>query len=208
VEGYVKAFHGSGLAEKVMIAKIGQREVIEAAARKAKWCPTGRGIAAAMPEGLLVVVSKGDQIVDPVELNVDVTPDAIDRAIGAGEWVDAAVMAVKLGRTEFEIAWSVISRVPVDAIGFVCSHLPAKFASNLLETLAEGLRVKSQVELIVKWMVGLLKFHGRAMAKDGIGVPAARLAQKAISSSLDVVRRAARRNLDLMNFLCGQPDPE
>jgi periodic tryptophan protein 2 len=208
VEGYVKAFHESGLAEKVVIAKMGQREVIEAAARQVRWCPTGRGIAAATPEGLLVFVSKGNQIVDPVDLTVDVTPEAINHAIGAGEWVDAVVMALKLGRTEFEIAWSAVSKVPVDAIGFVCSHLPAKFASSLLETLAEGLRVKSQVELTVKWMVSLLKCHARGMAKDGIGVPAARLAHKAINARLDLVRTTARQNLDLMNFICGQPDPE
>jgi hypothetical protein len=33
------------------------------------------------------------------------------------------------------------------------------------------------------------------------------LAQKAVSSRIEAVRAAARRNLDLMNFLCA-PDPE
>jgi hypothetical protein len=76
----------------------------------------------------------------------------------------------------------------------------------MIEALAEGMRVRRSVELFVRWMVCVLRFHGAAIAMDGGG--AAHLAQKVVSSRIEVVRAAARRNLDLMNFLCAQPDPE
>jgi hypothetical protein len=55
-------------------------------------------------------------------------------------------------------------------------------------------------------MLCVLQFHGAAIAKDS-GV-AAHLAQKAVSSRIEAVRAAAPQNLDLMNFLCAQPDRE
>jgi periodic tryptophan protein 2 len=206
VDGYVKKYHGSGIAEQVLLAKLGRREVIQAASRVVRWCPTGRGAAAATPEGLLVFVSNRDRIVDPVDLAASVTPDAVAKAVDAGEWVEAVGMALRLGRTETESVLTVIGKIPIAAVDFVCAHVPAKLASRLLEALAEGARTRRTVELFVKWMLGVLRFHGHHIAREGPAT--AHLAQKVVSSRIEVVRSAARRNLDLMNFLCAQPDPE
>jgi hypothetical protein len=88
---------------------LGKRAIIEAAARKV-WCPTGRGVAAATPEGLPVFVSMPDGIVDTADLDAGVTPDAIAAAVDAGEWMDAVGMALSRGWTETDAVFSVVGK--------------------------------------------------------------------------------------------------
>lgn len=207
VEGYVKEYHGSGIAQQIVDAQLGEKEIIEAAARQVKWCPTGRGFSAATPEGLLVFISADERIVDPVELEVDITPDAVQAAVEKEEWVNALVMSIRLGHTERQLLLSVITRIPIDAIEFVANHIPTRFAADFLQTLAEALKSATQVELLVRWIKATLKFHSHKLLKDPSAVPAAHLLLKALSSKVDEVKSVARSNLDMMNFICSQPDP-
>jgi hypothetical protein len=62
-----------------------------------------------------------------------------------------------------------------------------------------------QVELLLKWIKEVLRYHGRELVRDPSAVPVSHLLQKVVSSKLEFVRKTARENLDLMNFLCGQP---
>lgn len=208
IEGYVKKYHGSGLAQQIMDAKLGKRQIIEAAVNKVRWCPTGRGIAAATPEGLLVYVSSDQRIVDPIELEIEVTPQAVEKALEENEFLPAVVMSIKLGHTERPLLLSVLTKVPIDAIDFVASRIPTRFVSDFLQFLAETLRNNQQVELIMWWCFAVLRFHSRSLLADSAAVPAAHLLQRSLSSRLDVIKKTARENLDLLNFLCEQPDVE
>ncbi|OHT17251.1 Periodic tryptophan protein 2 like protein-related protein [Tritrichomonas foetus] len=207
VEGYVKEYHGSGLAQQIMDAKLGKRAVIEAAANQVKWCPTGRGIAAATPEGLIIFVSADQRIVDPLELETDITPAAVEEALAQNEFVKAVVMSIRLGHSERKLLLSVITHVPANLIEFVANHIPTRFGSDFLQFLAEALRQSNQVELIMKWILATLKFHSHKLLKDPSAVPAAHLLQKSLSTRIELTKKMARENLDLMNFLCEQPDP-
>lgn len=208
VEGYVKEYHGSGIAQQIMDAKLGKREIIEAAANQVKWCPTGRGIAAATPEGLLVFVSSDQRYVNPIELEADVTPQSVEKAMEQNEFVKAVAMSIKLGHTERQLLLSVVSRIPVDAVEFVASRIPTRFASDFIQFLAEALRESNQVQLIMMWALATLRFNSRSLLADPAAVPAAHLLQRSISTRLELVRKTANENLDLMNFICDQPDIE
>jgi hypothetical protein len=121
----------------VLLAKLGKRAIIEAAAPKVRSCPTGRGVAAATLKELLVFVSMPDRTVDSVDLEVGVTPDAISAAVDAGEWVDAVGMGLSLGRTETDAVCSVVGKVPLGVMEFVAAHLPARL-TWMIEALAKG----------------------------------------------------------------------
>jgi hypothetical protein len=82
------------------------------------------------------------------------------------------------------------------------------FRSDLLAAIAEALKKSRQVELMLRWVKGILRCHGRRLMKDAAAIPAAHRLQKAIVTRVDTVKAAARANLDLMNFLCAQPNPE
>lgn len=208
IEGYVKSYHGSGIAQQIMDAKLGKREVIEATVNQIKWCPTGRGIAAATPEGLLVFISSDQRFVDPIDLEVDVTPQSVEEAMKENEFVKAVAMSIRLGHTERKLLLSVVSRIPVDAVEFVASRIPPRFASDFIQFLAEALRTSNQVQLIMMWALATLRFNSRNLLADPAAVPAAHLLQRSISSRVEVVRKTAMQNLDLMNFICEQPDIE
>ncbi|KAH0802452.1 WD repeat protein [Histomonas meleagridis] len=206
VDGYIKKYHGSGVAQQILDAKLGQREVITASIFDAKWCPTGRGFGVATPEGLLIYVSSDQIIVDPIELETDITPLHVKEALEQKEYVKAIIMGIRLGHTERQLLFSTLTNIPVEGIDFVVSHIPSKYAADFLQFLAEALK-NPQVELVLRWIKSMLVFHTHKIMKDKTAVPAAHLLQKSLSFRVDQVMNTARANLDLMNFLCGQPDP-
>lgn len=208
VEGFVKEYHGSGVAQQIMDAKLGKRQIIEAAVNQVKWCPTGRGIGAATPEGLLVFVSSDQRYVNPIELEADITPQKVEEVMEAHEFVKAVAMSIRLGHTERKLLLSVVSRIPYKAIEFVASQIPPRFASDFIQFLSEALRTSNQVQLILTWALATLKFNSRNLLADPAAIPAAHLLQRSISTRLEIVRKAAMQNLDLMNFICEQPDFE
>jgi hypothetical protein len=85
--GYVRRFHGSGLAEQVLLAKLGQREVVAAAAR-------GGGRASGGVRRVAVFRRRNPQ---KGLLGFEITPEAVEAAVRAGEWVGAVSMALRLG---------------------------------------------------------------------------------------------------------------
>jgi hypothetical protein len=88
---------------------------------------------------VLIFLNNRDRIVDPVELEATVTPDAVSAAVEAREWVEAIGMALRLERTETEVVLVGIGR--------------------MLEAIPERARTKRAVELFVRRMRALLRFH-------------------------------------------------
>lgn len=206
VEGFVRRFHGSGRPEDLVRAQFAEKQIVAAAANRVEWCPTGRGIAAATPEGLLVFVSADDVVADPIELEVDVTPDAVQEAISKGEYVLAVSLGVRLGHTERDLLWEALLSVPDNQIEFVASHLPTHFAPDFLQFLAEMIRKQLEVELLVRWTKSVLMFHTRPMLRDRSTVGVAHLIQKSLSYRVEPVKNIARSNLDTLTFLCNLPE--
>lgn len=208
VEGYVQKYHGSGKAEEVIKAQFAEKPVITAAANEVRWCPTGRGISAATPEGLLVYVSADQVITDPIELETDVTPDNVREAIKKGEYVLAVTLGVRLGHTERDLLKESMLSVPDDQIDFVSNHLPLKYVPDFLQFLSEQLRESQDVELLIKWMKSVLRFHSKRLSQESSAPQTAHLIQKAFAGRIDPVKVVARQNLDTLTFLCSQPEPE
>lgn len=207
VEGYIKEYHGSGKAQQIIESTLGKKPIIEASARSVRWCPTGRGFSAATPEGLLVYISADEKVVDPIELESDVTPAAVEQAVNNREWVRAIVMSIRLGHTERQLLLHVLTNVPVEAIEFVSNHIPSKYASDFIQFLADSLKNCNQVELLVRWIKATLRFHSRQMLKEPNSIPSSHLLQKSITYRIEQVKKVSTENLDLLNFLCSQPNP-
>lgn len=208
VEGYIQKFHGSGKADDIVRAQFAEKLVITAASNGVKFCPTGRGLAAATPEGLLVYISADQVITDPIELEVDVTPESIKKAIQNGEYVLAVTLGVRLGHTERAILRDALMSVPDDQIDFVANHLPQKYVADFLQFLSEQLRETPEVELIILWMKSCLRYHSKRLKQESAASASAHLIQKAFAGRIDPVKVVARNNLDTLTFLCSQPDPQ
>ena len=208
VEAYLKKVKGTNKADEMHQLAFGMKnKVIEAEARSVRWCPTGRGMAAATQEGLLVYVSADQIITDPVDLDTDVTPAALQKHVEEGEYVLAVMYGIKLGHTERPLLLSALMSVPDEKIDFVANQLPIHYASDFLQFLAEALRDSVEVELLVKWIKAVLRFHSSQLPKESGATAASHLIQKSFSSKIEPVKKIARDNLDTLSFLCSQPDP-
>jgi len=204
VEAYFKKYHGSGKSEQKLQAQFEQRSIIDAASLEVRWCPTGRGIAAATPEGLLIYTSADEFIVDPLELETDVTPEALLQAIVTKNFVRAIVIGIRLGHSERDLLKQAMFSVPVNDIDFVVHHIPQRFSVSYLQFLGELLKESNQVELIIKWIRATLRFHSKYLSKHQSALSATHLLQKSISYKTDLVKEVTRENYDILSFLCNQ----
>ena len=209
VEGYIKKPKSAAKGDDTAGLKFGiSAKVIEAEARSVRWCPTGRGIAAATQEGLLVYVTADQVITDPIELETDVTPEEVSKAVSEGEYVRAVTLGVRLGHTENKILFSAIQSVPTGQIDFVSSNLPNKYVPDFLQFLSESLRDSQDVELLIKWTKAVLRYHASRLSQQSSSVAASHLIRKSFASRIEPVKKIARENLDTLTFLCSQPEPQ
>lgn len=80
--------------EKRMPGAIRQQR-IAARATCVRFAPTGRAWAATTPEGLLVYSLDGLELFDPVDLDVEITPAAMEAALAEGDYATAMLVCCR-----------------------------------------------------------------------------------------------------------------
>ena len=79
-----------------------------------QFSPTGRAWAAASTEGLLIYSLDDSFVFDPLDLDVDVTPQSTKAYIAKGEWFTALVMSFRLN--EDDLIAEAIESIPKNDI--------------------------------------------------------------------------------------------
>ena len=126
--------------------------------------PTGQYWAAATSEGLLLYSLDSDfnntTFFDPVELDLDITPENILFTVDKREFLKALIMAFRI--SERNIIRKVYESTPLGDIKLVVKNLPDHYIDQLINFIANELeRSSPHFELNLLWIEAALASHGK-----------------------------------------------
>ncbi|XP_042475574.1 periodic tryptophan protein 2 [Macadamia integrifolia] len=163
--------------------------------------PTGRCWAAATTEGVLVYSIDESFIFDPTDLDMDVTPEAVDDALAEDQPQRALLLSLRLNEDTL-IKKCIVAVKPVD-IKAVALSIPFKYLPRLIEAFADLLESCPHLEFILRWCEELCKVHGHSIQQNSISlIPALRSLQKSITRLHQDLADTCSSNEYLLRYLC------
>ncbi|GLU14598.1 hypothetical protein SLE2022_311590 [Rubroshorea leprosula] len=126
--------------------------------------PTGRSFAAATTEGVLVYSIDESFIFDPTDLDIDVTPEAVDAALNMDQPSRALILSLRLNEDAL-IKRCIFSVNPID-IRAVALSVPHRYLKRLIEALADLLENCPQLEFVLNWCQELCNAHGNHILQN------------------------------------------
>ncbi|KAJ6826880.1 periodic tryptophan protein 2-like protein [Iris pallida] len=166
-----------------------------------KIAPTGRSWAAATTEGVLMYSIDDSFVFDPTDLDMDVTPEAVDVALADGQHKRALLLSLRLNEDSL-IKKCIFAVNPLD-IPAVALSIPFKYLQRLIEAFADLLESCPHVEFILQWCQELCKTHGHLIQQNCRSLlPALRSLQKAITNMHQDLTDICSSNEYLLHYLC------
>lgn len=143
--------------------------------------PTGRSFVAATTEGVLVYSVDESFIFDPTDLDIDVTPEAVDAALNEDQTSRALILSLRLNEDSL-MKKCILSVSPAD-IPAVASSIPFRYLQRLIEALTELMESCPYLEFILRWCQEICKAHGNSIQQNSRNLlPALKSLQKAVTS--------------------------
>ncbi|CAI8613079.1 unnamed protein product [Vicia faba] len=137
--------------------------------------PTGRSFVAATTEGVLFYSVDESFIFDPTDLDIDVTPEAVDKALDENQ-----------------------PNIPAVATSIPCSYL-----RRLIEALASLLENCPHLEFILRWSQELCKVHANSIQQNSRSLlPSLKSLQKSITSIHQDLADTCSSNEYMLRYLC------
>ncbi|KAK4590455.1 hypothetical protein RGQ29_020844 [Quercus rubra] len=163
--------------------------------------PTGRSFAAATTEGVLVYSIDESFIFDPTDLDIDVTPEAVDAALNEDQQNRALILSLRLNEDSL-IKKCIFAVSPVD-IPAVASSIPYRYLQRLIEAFADLLESCPHLEFILRWCQELCKAHGNSIQQNSRNLlPALKSLQKAITRTHQDLADTCSSNEYMLRYLC------
>ncbi|XP_065617482.1 periodic tryptophan protein 2, partial [Quercus suber] len=163
--------------------------------------PTGRSFAAATTEGVLVYSIDESFIFDPTDLDIDVTPEAVDAALNEDQQSRALILSLRLNEDSL-IKKCIFAISPVD-IPAVASSIPYRYLQRLIEAFADLLESCPHLEFILRWCQELCKAHGNSIQQNSRNLlPALKSLQKAITRTHQDLADTCSSNEYMLRYLC------
>ncbi|RKP07083.1 WD40 repeat-like protein [Thamnocephalis sphaerospora] len=170
-----------------------------------RFSPTGRIWAAAATDGLLLFSLDEAVQFDPIELDMDLTPDAVLKAVRRREWLKALAMSIRLNDTP--LIQRSYEAVPPSDVPLVAASLPVKYLERLLRFIAEELERSRHLHFHLVWSVALLTEHA-AYLRDHSGTlqPTMRALRKGLTRMHGLLAKMCNENTYLMRYLLDEGD--
>lgn len=163
--------------------------------------PTGRTWAAATTEGVLIHSIDDSFIFDPTDLDIDVTPEAVDEALSEGQMRRALILSLRLNEDSL-IKKCIFAVSPVD-IPAVAPTIPYRYIQRLIQAFADLLEKCPYLEFILRWCQELCKIHGNSIQQNSRSLlPALKSLQKAITRLHQDLADTCSSNEYLLRYLC------
>ncbi|PSS17882.1 Periodic tryptophan protein [Actinidia chinensis var. chinensis] len=163
--------------------------------------PTGRSWAAATTEGVLIYSMDESFIFDPTDLDIDVTPEAVDAALNEDQPSRALILSLRLNEDSL-IKKCIVAVSPAD-IPVVASSIPFRYLQRLIEALADLLESCPHLEFILRWCQDLCKAHGLSIQQNSRNLlPALKSLQKSITRLHQDLAETCSSNEYLLRYLC------
>ncbi|PWZ02194.1 putative periodic tryptophan protein PWP2 [Testicularia cyperi] len=164
-------------------------------AKCVRFAPTGRSWAAASTSGLLIYSLDEAAAFDPLDLDMDLTPQAVREASRRGESLLAIVGACRLG--ERPLMAEVYEQTSADDILLVSQQLPLVHLPTVLRLIAERMQPSSaspHVEFHLRWLAALFSVRGTEIRAKSATDYAATL--RAVQVGLNELRANVKRTSD------------
>lgn len=185
-----------------------RREALVMRSKAVAFSPTGRTWACATSEGLMIYSLNENMLFDPVELDVNITPESICETVQVKkEFGKALLMSLHLN----EQRWiqHVVEHIPLESIELVVeSALVGGTVSNmqyinrLLEFLALKLESSCHIEYYLHWSLTLLRTHGSTLQRHSReSLATFRSLQKSLSVHLQDLSQLCNDNQYTLDFL-------
>ncbi|CAB4303254.1 unnamed protein product [Prunus armeniaca] len=163
--------------------------------------PTGRSFSAATTEGVLVYSIDDSFIFDPTDLDIDVTPEAVDAALNEDQLSKALILSLRLNEDSL-IKKCIFTVNPID-IPAVAASIPYRYLQRLIEAFADLLESCPHLEFILRWCQELCKAHGNSIQQNFRQLlPALKSLQKAITRTHRDLADTCSSNEYMLRYLC------
>ncbi|KAJ8452785.1 hypothetical protein Cgig2_014548 [Carnegiea gigantea] len=163
--------------------------------------PTGRSFSAATTEGVLVYSVDESFIFDPTDLDMDVTPEAVNAALNEDQPSRALILSLRLNEDSL-IKKCVLAVNPAD-IPAVASSIPFRYLQRLIEAVTDLMEGCPFLEFILRWCQEICKFHGHSIQQNSRSLlPALKSLQKAITRLHQDLAETCSSNEYTLRYLC------
>ena len=126
--------------------------------------PTANAFAAASTEGLLIYSVDDSLIFDPIDLDIDVTPENTIQCLNEGEYLNAIAMAFRLNETY--LIHKVYESIKTEDVKLVANDLPVIYVPRILEFIGSIAMDSAHVEFNLLWIESLITAHGKYITKN------------------------------------------
>ncbi|KAG5006458.1 hypothetical protein AAZX31_09G079900 [Glycine max] len=162
---------------------------------------TGRSFVAATTEGVLVYSVDESFIFDPTDLDINVTPEAVEEALRENQPSKALILSLRLNEDSF-VKKCIFAVSPAD-IPAVATSIPYKYIQRLVEALADLLENCPHLEFILRWSQELCKAHGNSIQQNSRNLlPSLKSLQKAITRIHQDLADTCSSNEYMLRYLC------
>lgn len=150
-----------------------RKKLVQAQVKCVAVCSTGMLYGAVTGEGVLIYGNGAendddDVLFDPTHLDIDVTEEAVKKAVDDGLYVNALVIGLRLN--ERDLLNYVVEKIDVDDIALVVSEIASVYFSRVIALFAWRLEHTPHLEFNLKWARCLLLEHGRKVKAKGFDV--------------------------------------
>lgn len=163
--------------------------------------PTGRSFSAATTEGVLVYSVDESFIFDPTDLDMHVTPEAVNAALNEDQPSRALILSLRLNEDSL-IKKCVLAVNPAD-IPAVASSIPFRYLQRLIEAITDLMEGCPFLEFMLRWCQEICKFHGHSIQQNSRSLlPALKSLQKAITRLHQDLAETCSSNEYTLRYLC------
>jgi len=120
-----------------------------------RFAPTGRAFACAGTEGLLIYALDDFLLFDPMDLELELTPQAVADAVSERSWLKAIVLALRLNEEE-PLEQAYLS-IPPAAVPAVAKELPLIYVEGFLKLLVRNKPIMSFLFLLLLLLLQALQ---------------------------------------------------
>lgn len=169
--------------------------------RSVALAPHGRSWCAATTEGVVVFSTDEGAVFDPTDLEVDITPQAVGRALQGGQFLRALLLAMRLG--DPALVERCIMSTPPAEVASVCQAAPVQVVPRLLDHLADLASRSPHLEFLLRWIQRLGVSHGPQL-KDlpaPVLMPPLRALQQVLGRVHDDLAPLCESNAYTLDFL-------
>ncbi|KAL2926255.1 Periodic tryptophan protein 2 [Bienertia sinuspersici] len=140
-------------------------------------------------------------VFDPTDLDIDVTPEAVDAALSEDQPSRALILSLRLNEDSL-IKKCILAVNPAD-VPAVASSIPSRYLQRLMEALTELMESCPFLEFVLRWCQEICKVHGHSIQQNSRNLlPALKSLQKAITGLHQDLAEMCSSNEYTLRYLC------